>query len=91
LTVWRMDSKIHASKLPAQKMCNATHRSINFVCKLQTITAALSNLKISGPTLLFPLELLLLEERKVTFCKQSEKSSSNTRLAENGQKRLFEE
>ena len=39
------------------------------------------------------MELLLLEEKKTktAFPKQSEKSSSGTKLAEKGRKRLFEE
>ena len=42
--------------------------------------------------LLFPMELLLLEEKEdFAFRKQSEKSSNSTKLAEKGRKRLSEE
>ena len=51
----------------------------------------LEQLKNIGFPLLLPMELLLLGTTKIAFPKQSEKSSSGTKLAEKGRKRLFEE
>ena len=59
------------------------------VCELSTKMAASSNLKISRPSSVSD-EIVVFRRKtgKFTFRKQSEKSSSGTKLA---QKRLFEE
>jgi len=84
-----MDSKIHASKLPTRKTRNAAREGIGV--RVENNHGRLEQLKNIG-FLLLPMELMLLEEkRKIVVPKLSEKSSSGTKLAEKGRKRLFEE
>ena len=70
-----MDLKIHASKLPTRKT-----RLPRAIKKYRFHSSA------SDGTVAFRRE-----KTKIAFPKQSEKSSSGTKLAEKGRERLFEE
>ena len=78
-----MDLKIHASKLPTQKTRKAAREGIRL--RFENNHGRLEQLKNIG-TVAFRGE-----KTKTEFPKESEKSSSGTKLAERGRKRLFEE
>ena len=67
LTARRMDSKIHASKLPTRQTRYAARESIGV--PVENNHGRLEQLKNVGFPLLLPIELLLLEEkrRKLSF------------------------
>ena len=83
LTARRMDLKIHASKLPMRKTRKAARKGIRV--RVENNHGHLEQLKNIG-TVAFRRE-----KTKIEFPKESEKSSSGTKLAEKGLKRLFEE
>ena len=83
MTAQRMDLKIHASKLPTRKTRKATREGIRV--RVENIHGRLEQLKNIG-TVAFRRE-----KKKIEFPKESEKSSSGTKPAEKGRKRLFEE
>ena len=82
MTARRMDLKIYASKLPTRKTRKATREGI----RVRAIKKYRFHFNASDGTVAFRRE-----KTKIAFPKQSEKSSSGTKLAEKGRKRLFEE
>ena len=62
LTARRMDSKIHASKLPTRKSHNAARESIDM--RVENSHGLLEQLKNIGCPPLLLMELLLLEEKR---------------------------
>ena len=82
-----MDTKIHASQLPTRKSRITARDCIRV--RVVNKHGRFVQFKISGPSSV-SVEIVVFGRKtgKFTFRKQSEKSSSGTKLA---QKRLFEE
>jgi len=85
-----MDLKIHESKLHTRKTRKAARESIRV--RVENNHGRLEQLKNIGFSSASDGTVAFRREKtKTAFPKQSEKSSSGTKLAEKGRKRLFEE
>jgi len=85
-----MDFKIYASKLPTRKTRKAARESIRL--RVENNHGCLEQLKNIGFSSASDGTVAFRRQKtKTVFSKQSEKSSSGTKLAEKGRKRSFEE
>ena len=91
LTARRMVPNVHASKLPAKKSRNIARDSTPV--RVVNKHGRLGKLKKCSVPLLFSMKALVIEEEiKNLYPRISQKlSSSRTKLAEKGRKRIFQE